>query len=69
MEDITIVDFGHANTKNNLSVQIKTTNNFFFNKFEKGNLKAQICGSCGKVELKVDNPNDLWQAYLKTKTL
>ena len=37
--------------KKDLSVEIKTTDRTFFNKFEKGAMKAQICGSCGKVDL------------------
>lgn len=69
MHDITIVDFAHGNSKKDLSVQIKTTDNVFFNKFEKGKLNAQICGSCGKVDLSVDNPQELWQAHLKNKNL
>lgn len=64
-----IVDLGESQMKNDLSVEIKTTNRAFFNKFEKGTLKAQICGSCGKVDLSINNPQELWQAYLKNKTL
>ena len=69
MENITIVDFGHGNAKNDLSVQIKTTDRVLFNTFEKGKLKAKICGSCGNVELAVENPQELWQAYLKAQKL
>ncbi|MBT8245413.1 MAG: hypothetical protein HKP48_05510 [Winogradskyella sp.] len=69
IHDMRIVDFGHGNAKNDLSVEIKTTDRVLFNKFEKGALKAQICGSCGKVDLSVNNPHDLWTAYLKTKKL
>lgn len=35
MHDMRIVDFGHGNTKKDLSVEIKTTDRTFFNKFEK----------------------------------
>lgn len=66
---MTIVDFGHGNAKNDLSVQIKTTDRIAFNTFEKGRLLAQICGSCGKVDLTVANPQNLWEAYLKNKNL
>ena len=69
MNGIKIVDHGHGNAKRDLSVQIKTTDNFLFNKFEKSELKAIICGSCGKVDLKVSNPHDLWEAYLKNQSL
>lgn len=69
MHDMRIVDFGHGNAKKDLSVEIKTTDRTFFNKFEKGAIKAQICGSCGKVDLLINNPHDLWNGYLKTKNL
>lgn len=69
MDNVRIVDFAHGNAKKNLSVQIQKTDKRFFNKFENGELKAQICGSCGKVELTVLNPHELWEAYLKTKSL
>lgn len=64
-----IVDYAHGNVKKDLSVQIQTTDNIVFNKFEKGQLIANICGSCGKVELSVSNPQELWNAYLKNKSL
>jgi len=69
MDDVRIVDRGHGDSKKDLSVHIQKTDNRFFNKFEKGQLKAQICGSCGFVELSVGNPHELWEAYLKTKSL
>lgn len=64
-----IVDFDHGNAKKDLSVQIKTTDNTFFNTFERGQLKADICGSCGHTELSVNKPHELWQAHLKAKSL
>ena len=69
MHDVRIVDFGHGNAKRDLSVYIQKTANRFFNKFEKGQLKASICGTCGNVDLSVENPQQLWEAYLKTKRL
>lgn len=69
MHNMPIVDFGHGNVKNDLSVLVKTTDRVILNKFEKGKLKAQICGSCGKVDLSVENPTALWEAYLKNKSL
>ena len=65
INDTRIVDFGHGNSKNDLSVEIKKTDHMFFNKFERGPLNARICCSCGKVELSVDNGQQLWDAYLK----
>ncbi|WP_299121309.1 hypothetical protein [uncultured Winogradskyella sp.] len=69
MQDVKIVDFAHGNQRKDLSVHIQKTDNIIFNKFEKGALKAKICGSCGKVELSVNNPQDLWEAHLKNKSL
>lgn len=66
---MTIVDFGHGNAKNDLSVLVKTTDRVILNKFEKGKLKAQIYGSCGKVDLTVQDPQALWEAYIKNKSL
>ena len=69
MHDVRIVDRGHGDSKKDLSVHIQKTDNRFFNKFEKGQHKADICGSCGDVNLIVSNPQELWEAYLKTRSL
>ncbi|WP_411766172.1 hypothetical protein [Winogradskyella sp. A3E31] len=69
MDNVRVVDRGHGDAKKDLSVYIQKTDKRFFNKFEKGELKAQICGSCGNVDLSVKNPHELWDAYLKTKSL
>jgi ribosomal protein S27AE len=69
MEGLSIVDHSHLNEKKNLSVQIRTTDRVFLNKHEEGRFLANICGSCGYVELFVHNPKELWEAYLKNKTL
>lgn len=62
-----IADLAHGNQKKELSIYIQKTDHRFFNKFEKGALKAKICCSCGKVDLSVENPQALWEANLKTK--
>ena len=69
IKSLSIVDHGHMNEKKHLSIHIQTTDQMFFNKFEKEKLKAQVCGSCGKVELYVENPEELWQAFQKHKAL
>ncbi len=69
MHNMTIVDFGHGNAKNDLSVLVKTTDRVILNKFEKGKLRAKICGSCGKVDLKVQDPQSLWEAYNKNRAI
>lgn len=67
INDVKIVDFGHGNEKKSLSVEIKKTDYMFFNKYEKGPLNAKICCSCGKVDLSIENGQQLWDAYLKYK--
>ncbi|GAB5565139.1 MAG: hypothetical protein Wins2KO_22020 [Winogradskyella sp.] len=69
MHDLTIVDHGHMDAKHDLSVHIKTSDRLIFNTFKKSKLNACICGSCGAVNLSVNNPQELWQAYLKHKSL
>jgi len=34
-----------------------------FNKFEKGTINAQVCGSCGDMELSVSNFRELWAVF------
>lgn len=67
MHDLLITDVGHYNEKNDLSIQIKTTDRLIFNTYKKTTLKAKVCGSCGKVDLKVSHPQQLWEAYNKNK--
>jgi len=67
IRDSKITDFGHANIKKNLSIHIKETDSMFFNKSVKGEILADICGSCGNIDLKISNPKELWDAYLKGK--
>ncbi|MCC1483440.1 hypothetical protein [Winogradskyella immobilis] len=69
IHDAAIADLAHGNQKKELSIHIQKTDNRFFNKFEKGALKAKICCSCGKVDLSVENPQALWEAHLKTKNI
>ena len=68
IKDARIIDYGHLNQMNDLAVHIKTTDKIFFNKFEKGKFQAQICGSCGHVELSIQNPQELWEAYIKSQS-
>ena len=63
MKDLKITDFGHGNVKKNLSIYIPTTDRAFFNKFERGTINAQVCGSCGNMELSVSNFRELWEAF------
>tara|TARA_B110000240_G_C13508215_1_gene457538 strand:+ start:3556 stop:3804 length:249 start_codon:yes stop_codon:yes gene_type:complete len=67
IKNTTITDFSHGNIEKNLSIYIQKTDNAFFNKSVKGEIQAQICGDCGNMDLKVRNPKELWEAYLKSK--
>ena len=67
MNNVSITDFGHGNVKKNLAVYIQKTDRAFFNTSIKGEIKAKICGDCGHIELKIGNPKELWDAYLKNK--
>ena len=69
ISDARIVDYAHGNIKKNLSIYIQKTDNIFFNKFEQVELIAQICGSCGNVELTISNPDAIWEAHIKSKSI
>ena len=69
IDKVTITDMGHYNEKHSLSIQIKTTNRLLFNKSVKSELLASVCCNCGNVELSIDNPDELWDAYLKKNKL
>lgn len=60
-----IVDYGHANMKVNLTVELIKKKGFIYNDVEKGQLSANICGQCGYVELNVSNYEKLWEVYCK----
>ena len=67
MNNLKITDFGHMNEKKNLSIHVQTTDRMFFNKSVKSEIRAKVCGNCGFVELAVNNPQELWAAYLQQK--
>ena len=66
IQNAKIADFGHGNVENNLSIYIQDTDRVFFNKSVKGEILAQVCGNCGDLTLKIQNPNELWKAYTKS---
>ncbi len=57
----------HLNIQKNISISIQKTDRAFFNKFEESDFLAQICCSCGNVELTISNPAALWEAYIESK--
>jgi hypothetical protein len=67
IRDQPIKYFSHGNMEKNLSISIQKTDRAFFNKFEESDFLAQICCGCGNVEMTVNNPNALWEAYQESK--
>ena len=65
--DARIVDYGDANIKRDLSVELIKKKRIIYNDIEKGELSANICGECGNVELQVSNYKELWEVYNKTQ--
>jgi hypothetical protein len=67
IKDQPIKYFSHGSIERNLSISIQKTDRAFFNNFEERDFLAQICGSCGNVEMTVNNPNALWEPYQESK--
>ncbi|MBQ4818747.1 hypothetical protein [Aquimarina sp. MMG016] len=68
IEGLNIVDNAADYMKQNLSIEtIKNPNAFLFKGSNKYELKAKVCGSCGKVEMTIDNPEELWNDHKRNK--
>ncbi len=64
MPNLKIVDNGHACMKYDLAVELHGNPDAWIRKdTRKGVLMATVCGQCGKVDLSVDNPRELWEVY------
>ena len=51
-------------TKHDLAIELHgKPEALFFKDTRKGVLKATVCGQCGRVELSIDNPQELWAIY------
>ncbi len=62
----TIVDHHFVDDKQDLTIEIaEKPNALIFKKTKKGILRVNICCSCGKLELFVDNTDELWDTYKK----
>lgn len=62
--NLKIVDHGHGDHKHDLAVELHGKPDAWIRKdTRKGVLMATVCGQCGKVELSVDNPRELWEVY------
>lgn len=65
MGNVKITDFGESQMKNNLSIHLQKSDRMFFNSYAKGEFLATICANCGKVDLRITNTEELWNAYIK----
>ena len=64
MRNVKIVDHGYMDSKHNLAIELHGKPDAWIDKdTHKGVLSATVCGQCGKVELSVDNPRELWEIY------
>ena len=64
MRNVKIVDHGYMDSKHDLAIELHGKPDAWLNKdTRKGVLSATVCGQCGKVELSVDNPQELWEIY------
>ena len=66
MSNVRIVDHGSRDSKHDLSIEFDNNPDaFMFKKPLKGTLLANVCGQCGRVDLSVGNPEELWELYQK----
>ncbi len=66
--DVKIIDHGYMDSKHDLSIEFnKNPGAWLFKGTQKGTLFANICGQCGHVELSVNNPEELWDLYIKNQ--
>ena len=64
MRNVKIVDHGYMDSKHDLAIELHGKPDAWLDKdTHKGVLSATVCGQCGKVELSVDNPQELWEIY------
>ncbi len=62
--NVKIVDHGYMDSIHDLAIELHGNPNArIFKDTRKGVLRATVCGECGKVELSVDNPQELWAIY------
>jgi predicted nucleic-acid-binding Zn-ribbon protein len=63
--NVHIRDYGDYNSNNQLSVEVyEKPDAIIFKGAHPGALNAWICGECGYTELYVENPQELYLAYL-----
>lgn len=66
VSDVRIVDYMDPLTKRDLAAELhERPDAWVFKGAKQAILKATLCGDCGRVEMKVDNPHELWEIYQK----
>ncbi|HVQ35928.1 MAG TPA: hypothetical protein VMS31_00245 [Pyrinomonadaceae bacterium] len=64
-----IIDRADYSVNADLTVHVyENPEALIFKGTSKGTLRARICGECGYVETYVENPEELYSAYLRAKT-
>jgi hypothetical protein len=64
-----IIDRADYNLTTDLTVHVyENPEAMIFKGTNPGTLRARICGECGYVETYIDNPEELYSAYLRAKS-
>lgn len=64
--EVKIMDHGFMDDKHDLAIEIHAKPKALILKDStKGVLNATICCACGNVDLMIQNPEELWDAYQK----
>jgi hypothetical protein len=64
-----IIDRADYNLNTDLTIHVyENPEALIFKGASEGILRAQICGECGYVETYVENPEELYAAYLRVKS-
>ena len=62
--DVEIVDHGYMDSKHALGIELHgSPGALIFKDTHKWVLHATVYCQCGKVELSIDNPRELWEIY------
>ena len=68
MPDVKIVDHGYMDSKHDLAIELQgNPDALLFKDNRKFVLSATVCGRCGKAELSVDNPGELWEIHRRNR--
>ena len=64
-----IIDRADYNLHTDLTIHVyENPEALIFKGTSEGTLRARICGACGYVETYVENPDELYAAYLRVKS-